>query len=250
MMNPLWTTLVFVALIPIGGNIIRCNALDQLYVSAADQGISKYDSTGKLLYRYHENKYGGNVQLDAGNPLQLLVSYPDYSVMVLLDNTLSEITTFQPARSAITHFSATCLSLKNGDIWIFDDHDFKIKRMNRQQQVIWQSDDMISLTGKTVVPVYMVERGDKLYLDDPDNGIFVFDLYGHWVQTIHILHQDYFEVENGMVLTAGQKRVQLNSPRSSYNIPLPDSLKYAGYCFCGNKFLTIGDQNIHVFTFR
>src|SRR5215471_5938120 len=111
-MNSALTTLIFLALIPLGGKTIRCDAFHQLYVLSADGSISKYDSTGKLLDSYHENKYGNNARPDASNPLQLLVNYPDYSVIVLLDNTLSEITTFQPRGSAITHFSAACLSLK------------------------------------------------------------------------------------------------------------------------------------------
>ena len=202
-----------------------------------------------LLHAYHQTNYGRNVQLDATNSLRLLVSYPDYSVITLLDQTLSELSTFHLNEIGITHFSAACISESSNNVWIYDDHDFRIKKINSDRQITWQSDDMISVTGKAILPQYMIERNNRLYLDDPQSGIFVFDLYGHWLQTLPIPDVSYFDVTADALLFVKDHRINESffSAKQNHVIQLPDSIDAANYCFCGNKFLTIDKSAIHVY---
>jgi hypothetical protein len=178
-----------------------------------------------------------------------MVSYPDYSVITLLDQTLSEISTFHLNETGIAHFSAACISQSSSDVWVYDDHDFRIKKINSDRQITWQSDDMISLTGKALLPQYMIERDNRLYLDDLQNGIFVFDLYGRWLQTLPLFNVPYFDIIQDAVLFVADHHINESFFSATRNnlIPLPDSIDASNYCICGNKFLTIDGSSAHIY---
>ena len=48
-------------------------------------------------------------------------------------------------------------------------------------------------------PSYMEEANDKLYMVDPDNGVFVFDLFGTPLRTLPITGARHVDVREGAV---------------------------------------------------
>ena len=115
----------------------QCN----LYVVKANE-LSKFDKMGKLVYKY-SNKNLGNIDfVDASNMLKLLVFYKNFSQVVFLDNTLS--LTGSPVgldKDGFRQAQLVCSSHNNG-IWIYDQQNFELLRLNQALEQIQQTGNL------------------------------------------------------------------------------------------------------------
>ena len=57
-------------------------------------------------------------------------------------------------------------------------NDFKLKKIDRNSNIILESSDMFQQLGYAIHPVYMQEENQYLFLSDTTLGIFVFDVCG------------------------------------------------------------------------
>lgn len=154
----------------------------------------KYQPNASLQYRFSNLSYGDITFVDASNPLKILVFYKDFSRIVFLDNTLSE------NQSPITlqdigleQSSIVCSSYDNG-LWIYDPVNFGLYRFDQELQIQQEIKNVHQLTRETIQPNFMVEAGDWLYLNDPEKGIFVFDLFGTFFKQVPIKGLTAFQV--------------------------------------------------------
>ena len=76
---------------PLQATFVSVDALQQLYIATAEGELYKYDKTGEILFEYSNDRLGNIGVVDATNPFNILVYYPDLATVILLDRTLSEI---------------------------------------------------------------------------------------------------------------------------------------------------------------
>lgn len=146
--------------------------------------LTKYDITGRELYKY-SNKNLGNISfVDATNLLRILVFYKDFLQVVFLDNTLSingdainlESIGFQQAQ-------LVCSSHNSG-IWIYDQQNFSLIRLDQNLLQSQQSGNLSALLGTKLQPNSLVEYNNKLYMNNFETGLLIFDVYGTYYKTI------------------------------------------------------------------
>ena len=65
--------------------------------------------------------------------------------------------------------------------------------MNHQGQIILESVELNNLIDQ-LNPNFLVENNSRIYLNNPDNGILVFDTFGQYLQTIPIVNLTNFQV--------------------------------------------------------
>jgi hypothetical protein len=102
----------------------------------------KIDSVGNILFKYNQNLYGQLKLVDATNPMKLILSYPDYGTVVMLDNTLSEVGVVSLKKIGIYDYHALCFSSRDNNCWVFDENDYKLKKIDRNNNIILESTDM------------------------------------------------------------------------------------------------------------
>ena len=106
-MEPLWH-LFFV--IKVSALFFTTDNLQNIYAVTDDFKVVKYDSSGQLLHTYSNKSLGQPTSLDVSNPMKLMLYYKDFSTIVWLDNTLSEITETNLATIGIIQSPVACLS--------------------------------------------------------------------------------------------------------------------------------------------
>src|SRR4051812_47061664 len=65
------------------------------FYSASNNSVLKFSPEGNFLYRYEEFRYGKIGMIDVTNPLKMMVFYPDFMTVVLVDKFLSPLTTYK-----------------------------------------------------------------------------------------------------------------------------------------------------------
>lgn len=145
--------------------------------------IFKYNPFDTLFSRYSELQNGNISFMDVSNPMKITVFYANVSKVVFLDNTLNP--TFTPTDLyALQLETATlvCSSYDNG-FWVFDAPSFSLTRVNGFGEVDRTVKNINQLTGvDDLKPTALREKENLLYLADPDQGLFVFDIFGGFLK--------------------------------------------------------------------
>jgi hypothetical protein len=167
--------------------------LEQLYVVTSTNEVVKYDAKGREQFRFNNNLLGDMGHFDMFNPMSLLCYYPDYLQFIVLDRTLSEVVQVEMSRWGYWNIAALGLASDNR-FWVFDGVNLQLKKVDRQGQEVVASPSLIQLTGSTFQPVFLIERGQQVFLTDPQRGVLVFDVFGQLIQKISLLGIERFQV--------------------------------------------------------
>jgi hypothetical protein len=210
--------------IAVKGEDLTTDNLGNWIVINNDQ-ITKFRSRDREPYFYSNKRLGRITSVDATNPLKILVFYKDFSLIVFLDNTLSENgPSLQLQDLNMEQATVVCTSYDNG-FWVFDQQNFLLVRYDRHINQTARIKNMHLIVGRTVEPDFMVEMENRLYMNDPKSGIMVFDIFGTYFKTIPIKGLKKFQVTGDYIYYRNENNEfrwfdmkRLND--ESFNIPL------------------------------
>ena len=172
------TLLKLVRQTPLAASDFVVDNLGSLYVITPDNQLKKYNNKGDSVGLFDEVKrYGTLTRVDVNNPLKILLFYKDFMTVLALDNFLSRLYKVDLRQAGILQSSTIATSYDN-NFWVFDEQNAQLIKMSDQGQPIMTSNDFRQLFGEAVDPQEIVDRDGLVYLNDPDQGIYVFDYYG------------------------------------------------------------------------
>jgi len=225
--------------------------LQNAYYITSENSLKKIDSTGQLLFTYNQIRYGKLRMVDATNPLKIILSFPDYGTVVMLDNTLSEIGLISLRQIGILSYTAVCFSSRDNNIWIFDGQDYKLKKIDKNHNIILQSSDMFTLVGQAVHPVFMQEQDQFLYMTDPALGILVFDIYGIYYQTLPFKDVQKFQIRNNQIFYQQGNNLHYYHLKTleQKNIALPDSTEILDVRLEQNRLYLLTKGGVDIYNY-
>ena len=220
---------------------VRLDQLNNLVVVDDNNFIHRFTDQTFRKFTYNDNTLGKITHIDATDPLKITIYKKDYGVAIFLDNTLSEIDRINLYEKGFTEIP--CLASSNdGNLWIYDLTDYRLKKVNNSGTVILESMSMIDFGHQDITPFYIQERNGKVVLQDANKGVFLFDNLGQYIQQFpfKIGQEIQFDGKNICYLEGGEfvcYHVELYSEKS---IPL-DSNKKAGLLN-----VKAGDNNLYL----
>ncbi|MEO1436299.1 MAG: hypothetical protein AAFV80_12235 [Bacteroidota bacterium] len=187
------------------------DVLQNLYLIDEEGVLHKYTSNGELQYSYNDFQLGEPTLIDATNPFRLLLFYPDYLTIVSLDNTLSKTGEFDLYNLDFSFIETIAFS-NSGNLWVYDPDAFQVKKIDRNLEPLLASNELSFLLDQGLMPKLMIERNNWLYVNDPDLGILIFDVYGQYSRNLSILNLDWFQVLRDQILyVKGEKYLSFDT---------------------------------------
>ncbi|MFZ6052940.1 hypothetical protein [Halocola ammonii] len=187
--------------------------LDNIYL-VKGQNIHKLSSGGTINYEFNAKRYGNITTIDVTRPLKPMLFYSDLSQIIILDNTLSvqgaPIDLFSKDVGQIT---AACVSVDD-HFWLFNLNNFELLRTDRSFKTVVKSGNLTQVVGENVMPNFMVEVDNWLYVNDPQKGIFIFDIYGTYARTIPVKGLDFFQVISGKIYYVNNSELHVYDTKS------------------------------------
>jgi len=172
--------------------------LQNAYLLTAENELVKYSPDGIEQYRYPNNTMGSISAIDATNPFQILLFFPDYQNVLLLDRTLGTTGQFNLFRLGLFQVTVVAMASDN-QLWVYDDASFQLKKLNEDGDVNAGSNDLSLALGRSIHPRFMMEKNQMVFMSDPDAGVLVFDVFGRYVKTIEIKGITDFQVFGGQL---------------------------------------------------
>jgi len=151
--------------------------LQNVYLLTAENELVKYTSDGKEQYHYPNNTLGKIGTIDATNPFQIMLFFPDYQNVLLLDRTLGLTGQFNLFRLGLFEVTAVAMTSDNR-LWVYDDVSFRLKKVSEDGEVSVESTDLSLALGRSIHPRFMMEKNQTVYMSDPAVGVLVFDVFG------------------------------------------------------------------------
>jgi hypothetical protein len=172
--------------------------LGNVYFVKEDE-LLKYLPSGKMLGRYSNLKLGAITSVDVTNPLKLVLYYRDFQQVVFLDNQLSvnsEVVSLEKLGYEQTEL--VCASANNS-FWIYNKQNNELLRFNEASKKTASTGNLKQVLQADLTPAFMAEHNGFLFLNCPDNGIYVFDIFGAFSKVISIKGLKNFQVNENLI---------------------------------------------------
>lgn len=208
---------------------ITADNLDNLYLVNETNQLKKLNAKGDSAGVFNEvRKYGRLYSMDVTNPLKILLYYRNFATIVVLDRFLNLRHTINLRNQNIFKVKAIGTSYDN-NIWIFDEGDLKLKRIDDAGQVLAETVDFRMIFDEVPSPTQIIDQDGFVYLYDPERGFYCFDIYGAFKSKVPLLGWQFTEVVAGKYYGFTEKFLEryLPASRMDQRFPLPSCFRNA-----------------------
>jgi hypothetical protein len=178
--------------IDVNADFVTTDNQNNIYIVVGNE-LSKYNKSGKLLYKYSNKNLGDINFVDPSNLLKPLLFYKNFVQIVYLDNTLSangDAVSLDKINYHQTQLA--CASFANA-IWIYNQQNLELVRLTQSLSETVSTGNLSVLLNVSLNPDYIIEYNNKVYLNNPETGILIFDIYGTYYKTIPLKNLLHFQ---------------------------------------------------------
>ncbi len=187
--------------------------LENVY-TIKEHEIIKHLSNGKFFTRFSNLKLGNIHYVDATNALRIMLFYKDFQQLVFLDNQLtqkSDAVSLEDLGLEQTEFA--CSSANNG-FWIFNKANNELLRFDKQLKKVANTGNLKQALQTELKPNFLVEYNNNVFLNCPETGIYMFDIFGTFSKLIPLKDIKQLQVDENIIYYA------TDSTFCSYNFKL------------------------------
>ncbi|MBL7719377.1 MAG: hypothetical protein JNL72_11115 [Flavipsychrobacter sp.] len=178
-------SLSLIKAIPMEARSMNVDEMGNVYVVRNDNSLVKFSDGGDSLTFYRSVLNGDIGQVDVTNPLRVVVYYPAYAKVILLDRMLAPKNELDLKKLHILGNATVALSA-DGNLWVYDKFNVRLLKIDEQLQQMGESNDLRQQLAEVPDPAYMIERERKVYMCDSLQGIYTFDQYGSYINTLEV----------------------------------------------------------------
>jgi len=180
-------------------DFILTDNLQNLYL-INEFSIEMYGPDGTKRFVNSIKNLGHITTVDLNFSLKPMVFFADMNAIAVLDNTLSM--QGNPVKLSAYNLNWASVAAKSADnhYWFFDTQTFELIRTDMSFKQIRSSGNISQMIGVDIRPDYITEHNNWVYLNNPETGILVFDIYGTYFKQIPIKNLNRFQVTDHFIL--------------------------------------------------
>jgi len=159
---------------------------DQLFISSTSGDIYQFDRSGKGINLYSPERQGRLNQLEAAWTVNIFSFSSDLQEYRILDRFLNPLAENGFLLADINLAKAASLG-NNNIVWVWDESDLSLKSLDYIRNTIVQSQPLNLILNSDDLEVLEIrEFKNRLFMNIPNAGIFIFDNQGNLIQKIAI----------------------------------------------------------------
>lgn len=188
------STFKFLKNIPGSYSYLDVDVLDNIYLITEKNQLKKIRANGDSLAVFNDvKKFGNPTLLDISNPLKVLLYYKSFSTVIILDRFLAVRNTINLRNQNIFKVKTMATSYDN-NIWIFDEQNISLKKINDEGKVLSETTDLRQLFDTVPSPGQITDKNNFVYLYDENRGFYIFDYYGSFKNNLPFLNWKHIAV--------------------------------------------------------
>jgi hypothetical protein len=158
--------------------------------------LKKFNASGDELFRQSVKFFGEITSMDVGQSFKPVLFYKDQQSIIYLDNTLSQNAEIQLEEKGIYLAQLVALSYTQNTTWIYDQANTSLSKYDVNFNQISTVENLAQQLNQEFDPTFLKEYNDLLYMNNPEEGVLVFDLFGTFVKTLLIKDATYLDLDN------------------------------------------------------
>lgn len=243
--------------IPVKARFFTTDKLQQLYVATLDNTVIKFTPDAnpdsyREQYRFSNNTLGELGYIDATDPFNLLLYYPDYQLVITLDRTLNQTGKFSLNDAGVVQARTVGIS-NDGNIWVYDEASFQLRKFSRSGEVLFESQNLsLVFPKKAPQPIQIVARENWVYLNDPAQGVLIFDNFGQYSNIVAVQDISMFQILDNRLIFKQKNTLKIYDFKSFFfaTMPLPRQAENAAMIQIQQNRLFVQQLNqIEVYSF-
>ncbi len=121
--------------------------------------------------------------IESSKSFRTMVFDQDRSVLHFYDNTLTDIHgEIDLVSVGIQQPLLVCESFAGNTFWVLDGGLMRLVKLNRELEIVSQTENLVSLFDNDMPPSQMIEHNDYLYILIPNKGVAIFDVFGTFIK--------------------------------------------------------------------
>lgn len=164
-----------------------------LFLVTPQNEVMKFSAEGKFLWNYTNNAFGDINQIDVSDPLRVILYYPAFQQLVVLNNNLNEIIKFN-FTSNPNQLITLVASANNNGYWVYDAVNREIKKLSNNFNEDLNTGNIYQRDGLNPQSNFMFNNDQYLFMNDVGNGVQIFDRFGNFYKTAVINSKKHFDV--------------------------------------------------------
>jgi hypothetical protein len=164
-----------------------------IYAATAKNIVYRYNRDGDSSGIYSSKRRGAITQIDASNPLNVLLFHKDIPMITALNSMMNEKYSIDLRKFNLFMCPAVAYSA-DGDIWTYNTFENMIQKVNtygadqnNSTPKLRQGESFgfTQLFEQQVQPRFITEQERQVFVVDSSQGIIRFDQFGNYVNTYH-----------------------------------------------------------------
>lgn len=178
---------------PVVGMFIGEDSFGHQYT--IDRGVLlKTDLTGQH-FTYSNRQYGNIFSVDITDPLNLLVFFRDFGVVVLLDNKLAEKKIYPPHLLHENDVASAAAHSSREGFWVYFPNVFRLSRYSNPPGVI--SQDLSLNPGIGADVLFLKENNDRVFL--MANHLMIFDVHANFLFSLQHIRTPLLQLKENKI---------------------------------------------------
>lgn len=202
---------------------VESDLQNNIYVTTSKNELLKLNDTGLILRRYSNNYLGQGQLISISNPLQIVLFYPGFQTIIILDNTLNEIKRISLEQLNIPYVTTLGYSPER-ELWYFDEQIKRFKKVNINGRHILEANLNESYIPTRIQKIQVRKNELKIWCDS--TFLLTLDMNGNFKSQISQQGEWIYWNENTTAFFKDQKLIfrTEGQPKSLGQNPIPSAL--------------------------
>ncbi|WP_192085876.1 hypothetical protein [Algoriphagus sp. Y33] len=167
-------------------DLVSFDTKGQLFISNTSGDIYLFSPSGKQLNLFSPSRQGRLNQLEAAWTVNIFSFSVDLQQYRILDRFLKTLAEDDFIRSDVSLAKAATLG-NNNVLWVWDESDLSLKSIDYRRNLVIQSQPLnLVLDTDNLEVTEIREFKNRLFMNVPDTGIFIFDNQANLMRKINL----------------------------------------------------------------
>lgn len=171
------------------GNCVGIDGVNNSYFLSNANFLIKYDEFGQELFNYNSLFLNSNTLISCENPFKTILFFSDQGKIAVLDRRLALSAEIDLNRTDFLNVTAVCASQDNQNLWIFDDGNKFLFKIDQTGKVIISIDIRSLRSGLKAnlgAFVKLIESNDYLFCIRANGQVVVLDNFGNYISELEL----------------------------------------------------------------
>ena len=216
-----------------------------LFVVTPKNEVLKFNAKGHFLWNYTNNSFGNITQIDVTDPLRVILFYAAFQQIVVLNNNLSEISSYSFNQNPNLQITMVASANNNG-FWVYDQINRELKKLTNAFTDDLSSGNIYQRNGFDIQADDMISDEQHVYIHDALEGIRIFDLYGNFIKSALIKTSGGFDVNGDFIYFFNNQKLMSFALQTfeQQEIKLPGKGPYTHVSLRFNRLVVLNEKGL------